>query len=69
MHSEERENLPCGSGQAPEKLPPVGEAVWVECGGYRTLAYRDAKGTWRTVAKNEEVKVTRVLGLTADNEL
>jgi hypothetical protein len=47
----------------------VGEVVWVECGSYRTLAYRDAKGAWRTVAKNEEVKVTRVLGSTPDNEL
>ena len=34
----------------------------MECGSYRTLAYCDAKGVWRTVAKNEEVKVTRVVG-------
>jgi hypothetical protein len=69
MHSEERENSHRESGQSQEKLPPVGEVVWVECGSYRTLAYRDAKGAWRTVAKNEEVKVTRVLGSTPDNEL
>ena len=64
MNSEENENLQGASGQARENLPPVGEAVWVECGGYRTLAYRDPKGVWRTVAKNEEVQVTRVLGAT-----
>ena len=66
MNSEERENSQGASEQAREKLPPVGEAVWVECSGYRTLAYRDPKGVWRTVAKNEEVQVTKVLGATGD---
>lgn len=44
------------------QLPPVGEPVWVECGTYRTLAYRDEKGVWRTVAKREPVEATRILG-------
>jgi hypothetical protein len=37
-------------------LPPVGEPIWVQCRGFRTLAYRDAKGMWRTVARGEELE-------------
>lgn len=62
MSPEEKADSQGEAGKPRENLPPVGEAVWVECGGYRTLAYRDLKGVWRTVAKNEEVQVTRVLG-------
>ena len=58
----ERKDSTGKEGPGKERLAPVGQPVWVECGGYRTLAYLDAKGVWRTVAKNEEVKVTRVLG-------
>jgi hypothetical protein len=45
-----------------EQIPLVREQVWVQCGDYRTLAYLDEKGVWRTVAKGEEIKVTKVLG-------
>ena len=45
-----------------ENVPLVREPVWVQCGSYRTLAYLDEKGMWRTVAKGEEIKVTKVLG-------
>ena len=38
-----------------EELPPVGQQVWVQCEGFRTLAYRDAHGKWKTVAKGEEL--------------
>lgn len=43
-----------GKGEAVE-LPPVGQPVWVQCKGYRTLAYRDGEGKWRNVADKEEV--------------
>ena len=42
-------------GEEKESLPPPGEHVWVQCEGFRTLAYRDAKGKWKTVAKGEEL--------------
>lgn len=37
-------------------LPPFGAPVWVRCHGFRTMAYRDAKGAWRTVARDQELK-------------
>jgi len=43
-------------GEEKESLPPPGEQVWVQCEGFRTLAYRDTKGKWKTVAKGEELK-------------
>lgn len=51
-----------GEPTSQPELPPVGEPVWVECGTYRTLAYRDEHGVWRTVAKKEPIKVTKILG-------
>lgn len=62
MSSDEQADSRGSASEGSEKIPLVGEPVWVECGDYRTLAYRDVKGIWRTVAKNEEIKVTRVLG-------
>ena len=41
-----------GTGQ----LPPNGVAVWVQCEGYRTMAYRDAKGVWRNLGNGKELK-------------
>lgn len=62
MNSESKENRP-GPQSAPENnLPPVGEQVWVQCGDYRTLAFRDRDGSWRAVATNEKLTVTKVLG-------
>ena len=49
------EPLPSGSEGGGE-LPPLGQAVWVQCEGYRTMAYRDAKGVWRNVGNGQEVK-------------
>jgi hypothetical protein len=62
MISNEHTDSHGDAGAGNEKVPVVGEPVWVQCGNYRTLAYLDEKGVWRTVAKGEEVKVTRVLG-------
>jgi GH24 family phage-related lysozyme (muramidase) len=47
-----------GSSEVGDKpaVPPAGAQVWVQCEGFRTLAYRDAKGKWRTVSKGEELK-------------
>jgi len=42
--------------EAAGQLPPLGVAVWVQCEGYRTMAYRDAKGVWRNVGNGKEVK-------------
>ena len=60
--SSEAAETPMGGEPVSPSLPPVGEPVWVECETYRTLAYRDEHGVWRTVAKKEPVKVTRILG-------
>ncbi len=45
-------------------LPPVGLYVWVQCEGFRCLAYRTQDGKWLTAFGNKEVKdVIRVLPL------
>ena len=36
-------------------LPPVGLNVWVQCEGYRCLAYRTKDGKWLTAIGNKEV--------------
>ena len=56
--TERNEPLPGGIGGSGE-LPPVGEAVWVQCGSYRTMAYRDAKGVWRNLGSDKEQKGIR----------
>jgi len=62
MSSDEQADSKGNGSEDTENMPHAGQPVWVECGDHRTLAYRDAEGIWRTVAKNEEIKVTRVLG-------
>jgi hypothetical protein len=62
MSSNEQADSRGDASERSEGMPRVGEQVWVECGDYRTLAYRDAKGVWRTVSKNEKINVTKVLG-------
>jgi hypothetical protein len=37
-------------------LPPIGEPVWVQCEGYRTLACRDKDGKWRTFVGDRELE-------------
>ena len=37
-----------GEEAVQEQLPPIGEPVWVQCDGFRCLAYLDTKGAWRT---------------------
>ena len=37
-------------------LPPVGLNVWVQCEGFRCLAYRTKDGKWMTAIGNKEVK-------------
>jgi GH24 family phage-related lysozyme (muramidase) len=45
-------------------LPPVGLNVWVQCEGFRCLAYRTKDGKWMTAIGHKEVKdVIRVLSL------
>ncbi len=34
------------TGQIKNRLPNYEELVWVQCKGYRCLAYRDAAGKW-----------------------
>jgi hypothetical protein len=36
-------------------LPAVGQPVWVQCGGYRTMAYRDQDGKWRKLADGKKL--------------
>ena len=56
MDADKDVSLRSGAGEENQALPPAGLQVWVQCEGFRTLAYRDAKGKWRTVAKGEELK-------------
>ena len=53
--TEHNDPLPSGS-EGSGQLPPIGEAVWVQCEGYRTMAYRDAKGVWRNLGNGKEIK-------------
>jgi len=52
--SEQNKPLPGGS-HGTGQLPPIGEKVWVQCEGYRTMAYRDDQGVWRRLSNNKEV--------------
>ena len=51
----QNEPLP-GDSERTEQLPPIGVKVWVQCEGYRTMAYRDQEGVWRTLSNNKEMK-------------
>jgi hypothetical protein len=53
--SEPDEPLPSGSEKSGE-LAPFGEKVWVQCENYRTMAYRDEGGVWRSAGTGKEVK-------------
>jgi hypothetical protein len=45
------------------ELPAANQVVWVQCEGYRTLAYRDEQGTWKTFAGGRELEgPVKVLG-------
>ena len=58
--TETNERLPGGNG-GNEQLQPLGEDVWVHCDGYETIAYRDAKGVWRNLGNDRELKgITKV---------
>jgi hypothetical protein len=52
--TEHNEPLP-GSSEGTAQLPPIGEYVWVQCQGYRTMAYRDKEGLWRRLSNDKEV--------------
>lgn len=56
MKSEQDEPLPTKKAKEGELLPQIGLPVWVQCDGYRTMAFRDARGVWRTVAREQELK-------------
>ena len=62
MNGDNEEQSRNSGGEEGQSLPSPGEQVWVQCEGFRTLAYLDAKGRWKTVAKSEELKgVVKVL--------
>ena len=42
-------------GQNGADLPPVNQPVWVQCEGYRTMAYRDKEGKWRNFYNDKEI--------------
>lgn len=41
--------------RAEAPMPPVGVPVWVQCKGFRVMAYLDHNGKWRNLATTEEV--------------
>jgi GH24 family phage-related lysozyme (muramidase) len=63
MNSEEDPSLGTGEVEQ-ESLPPAGVPVWVRCEGYRTMAYRDKDGLWRTVGDGKVL--TGVIGMIKD---
>jgi len=38
-----------------DKLPPIGMNVWVQCDGYRCLAYLAAGGIWKDSYNHQEL--------------
>ena len=44
------------SGRGENWLPPIGEAVWVLCEGYRTMATLDERGEWRKLSDGKKLK-------------
>lgn len=44
-----------GMDDKDDKLPPVGEPVWVQCDRFRTLAFRDKNGKWRALVTEKEL--------------
>jgi hypothetical protein len=42
-------------GKKPVLVPPIGEKVRVQCETYRTMAYRDEGGVWRTASNGKEL--------------
>jgi len=61
MNAEEKDRPGRGEGERKRSLPCVGVPVWVLCAGYRTMAYLDKDGAWRTVADGKVL--TGVMGL------
>ena len=58
--AERNEPLSKGSERA-GPLPPLGEYVWVQCQRYTTIAYRDAKGVWRSLGRGKKLsRITRI---------
>lgn len=58
-----------GEGMDAEIIPEerVEAPVWVQCEGFRCLAYRDRRGDWRTFARDEKLpRVVRVLNESLD---
>jgi hypothetical protein len=53
--AELNKRLSKGSERA-EQLPPLGDAVWVQCKRYTTIAYRDRKGVWRSLGRGKRLK-------------
>jgi hypothetical protein len=55
-------NEKLGGTEADEKKLRDGEPVWVQCEGFRCLAFRDRQGHWRTFYDRSELpQVIRVL--------
>lgn len=40
---------------AEDRMPPVGVPVWVQCEGFRVMAYLDEDGKWRNFVTTAEV--------------
>ena len=45
-------------GNNTEKLPPAGQTVFVQCEGFRCLAFRGRDGKWRDAFQKTELKGT-----------
>jgi len=48
-------NTAPSKAQDPGQLPLSGQMVWVQCKGYRCLAYRDAQGKWVNFYSGEKL--------------
>jgi len=58
-----RTNGTAEKAQDPDDLPLSGQMVWVQCKGYRCLAFRDAQGKWVNFYTGEKLtNFVRVVG-------
>ena len=56
MNSEEKQYLRLSNEEEEGPLAPLGKTAWVQCAGFRTLAYLDEAGVWRTLSNGRRLE-------------
>lgn len=55
MNDQNDQSVGEGDEKGAGKLPGVGEPVWVQCSGFRIMAYRDEDGAWRILSSGKKL--------------